>query len=294
MVFAIYGVAAVAFFLIVFLNTRERVVPPKAQRTTALRSIGRDLLDLVTNWPWVVLLAATLTFIFFVGLKGSVTTYYFKYYVGAQTLTLPSFLPASIRGTQLWSWQSLASAFNTANQGLSLIGVMLVPFVAKMSGRKMAFIILFVIAIVSTAGLYVLRPDQVWLMFAINSLGSITGGPLSAVLWAMYADTADYAEWKTNRRATGLVFSASIFAQKFGWGWAGGITALLMSYLGFVPDQVQTPRSLHGMVELMTIFPAGLGVLSLLLVAVLYPLNEKKMSEIAAVLKVRRAADAAS
>ena len=117
---------------------------------------------------------------------------------------------------------------------------------------------------------------------------------MSAVLWAMYADTADYAEWKTNRRATGLVFSASLFAQKFGWGWAGGITALLMSYLGFVPDQAQTPGSLHGMVELMTIFPAGMGVLSLFLIALLYPLNEKRMSQIAADLRTRRAADAAS
>ena len=34
MAFIIYGVAAVAFFLIVFFNTRERVVPPKAPRTT--------------------------------------------------------------------------------------------------------------------------------------------------------------------------------------------------------------------------------------------------------------------
>ena len=75
----------------------------------------------------------------------------------------------------------------------------------------MAFIILFIIAILSTASFYVLKPDQLLLIYGINALGSITGGPLSALLWAMYADTADYAEWKTGRRATGLIFSASIF-----------------------------------------------------------------------------------
>jgi GPH family glycoside/pentoside/hexuronide:cation symporter len=66
-----------------------------------------------------------------------------------------------------------------------------------------------------------------------------------------------------------------------------------MSTLGFVANQAQTPGSLHGLVELMSIFPASLGILSLLLVGFLYPLNEKKMSAIAADLKLRRAADAA-
>ena len=95
------------------------------------------------------------------------------------------------------------SVFNTTNQVLSLIGAMLVPLLVKRVGSKPAFAILFVVAILSTAAFYVLKPDQLVLIFAINALGSITGGPLSAVLWAMYADTADYAEWKTGRRATG-------------------------------------------------------------------------------------------
>ena len=290
MSFAIYGVASIIFFLIVFLNTKERVLPPKAQKT----SLGKDLGDLVTNRPWVILLATTITFILFVALRGNVTAHYFKYYVGSQTVTLPSFLPDAIAGTQTWGWESLVSAFNTSNQVLSLLGVMLVPLFARLVGRKMAFIILFVIAILSTVSFYLLRPDQILLIYGINALGSITGGPLSALLWAMYADTADYAEWKTGRRATGLIFSASIFAQKQGWGVSGGFTLILMSSLGFVANQVQTARSLHGLVELMSIFPAALGVLSLFLLMFFYPLNEHRMSQIAADLKQRRAADAAS
>jgi GPH family glycoside/pentoside/hexuronide:cation symporter len=294
MSFAIYGVASIIFFLIVFFNTKERVLPPKAQKTSLLKDMG----DLLTNRPWLVLLATTITFIFFVALRGNVTAHYFKYYVGAQSVTMPAFLtpflPKSAVGTQVWSWESLVSAFTTSNQILSLFGVILVPFVARMTGRKVAFVILFVIAIASTASFYVLRPDQLVLIYGINAIGSITGGPLSALLWAMYADTADYAEWKTGRRATGLVFSASIFAQKQGWGFSGGFTLILMSFLGYVANQVQTPRSLHGLVELMSVFPAALGVISLGLLMFLYPLNEKRMSQIAADLRTRRAADAAS
>jgi GPH family glycoside/pentoside/hexuronide:cation symporter len=286
MSFTIYGIAAIISFLIVFFNTKERVLPPKAQKT----SLAKDLGDLVTNRPWLVLLATTITFILFVALRSNVTAHYFKYYVGSQSLTLPAFLPKAIAGTQVWGWESLVSAFNTSNQILSLLGVILVPFFARAVGRKTAFVILFVIAILATGSFYVLKPDQLLLIYGLNAIGSITGGPLSSLLWVMFADTADYAEWKTGRRATGLVFSASIFATKQGWGVSGGFTLILMSGLGFVANQVQTPGSLHGLVELMSIFPAALGILSLLLLMIFYPLNEAKVEQISSDLKARRAA----
>ena len=69
-------------------------LPPKSQKTSVLRDLG----DLVTNGPWLILLATTITFILFVALRGNITAHYFKYYVGSQTLTLPSFLPKSAAG----------------------------------------------------------------------------------------------------------------------------------------------------------------------------------------------------
>jgi GPH family glycoside/pentoside/hexuronide:cation symporter len=282
--FVVIGIASTLSFLVVFFNTRERVLPPKTQRTSVLRDLG----DLTTNRPWLILVSTTLTFILFVALRGNITAHYFKYYVGSQSVTLPSFLPKAIAGTQTWGWESLVSVFNTSNQILSLIGAMLVPFVAKALGRKTTFIILFLIAIGSTASFYVFKPDQLLLIFGINAIGSITGGPLSALLWAMFADTADYAEWKSGRRATGLVFSASIFATKQGWGIAGGFSLLLLHAVGFVANQVQTPAAQEGLVKLMSIFPSAIGILSLAILVLFYPLNEKRMSEIASDLKGRR------
>ena len=284
MSFVVIGIAAVLSFLVVFFNTRERVQPPKEQKTTVLKDLG----DLVTNRPWLVLLATTITFIFFVALRGNATAHYFKYFVGSRSITLPSYLPASIAGTQTWGWESLVSVFNTSNQVLSLIGAMLVPFLARQVGNKPAFVGLFIIAITATAAFYVLKPEQLWLIYGINAIGSITGGPLSALLWAMYADTADYAEWKTGRRATGLVFSASIFSQKFGWGWGGGLSLIMLNSVGFVANKVQTPDTLHGLVKLMSIYPAAFGFLAIIIFLLLYPLNETKMTQIAVELKERR------
>ncbi len=279
--FVVIGVAAVIFFLITFFNTKERVLPPKAQKT----SVGRDLLDLISNGPWLVLLAATITFILFVAVRSSVTTHYFKYYVGTQSVTIPFF-----GGPRTFSFKWLVSAFNTSGQLASLLGVVLVPFYAKRVGRKAAFVSLFLVAIASTAACYILKPDQLLLILGINLLGSITGGPMSALLWAMYADTADYAEWKRGRRATGLIFSASIFSQKQGWAIGAWVALGLMSSVGFHANVAQNAETLHGLVLLFSVIPAAIGIVSVGIL-LFYPLNETRMKVIGDELKARRAAE---
>jgi GPH family glycoside/pentoside/hexuronide:cation symporter len=286
--FVIIGIAAVIFFLVTFFNTRERVRPSKSQQTSVLKDLG----DLITNVPWLVLLAATITFILFVAVRSSVITHYFKYYVRSHTITFPSFLPW-IGGTQEWHLEGLVSTFHFSGQLASLVGVILVPFFARWVGRKVAFVSLFLVAIVSTAAFYFLKPDQLGLIFGINLVGSITGGPLSALLWAMYADTADYAEWKKGRRATGLVFSASIFSQKQGWAIGAWVALGLMASVGFKANVEQTPATLHGLVLLVSVIPAAIGVLSVIIV-LLYPLNETRMKQIETDLKARRAGEAAT
>lgn len=288
MCFVIYGLAACLCFTTMFFTTRERVVPPQKQKT----SVMRDLEDLLTNGPWLTLVAATLMFILYVALRGSVTAHYFKYYVGSQTVTLPSFLPKGVGGTQTWGWETIVSVYNTSTQFASLVGVILMPFVARIAGRKVAFMVLMTIAVCCTASFYVLKPDQVPLIFGINLLGSITGGPIIALLMTMYADSADYGEWKTMRRATGLIFSASIFSQKMGWAVGAWVALGLMNSVGFIANTAQTPASLHGLVLLMSVLSAGIGVLSMVIL-MFYPLNEHKMAEIEVELKRRRAVNGA-
>lgn len=148
------------------------------------------------------------------------------------------------------------------------------------------------ISIASTAAFYFLRPDQVGVMFALQIVGSLTGGPLSVLLWAMYADTADYGEWKNSSRATGLVFSASTMTQKAGWAIGGFLAGVMLSTAGYVPDRVQGPGVLHGIVLLMSVIPAAVGVVSMGIV-LFYPLNEKRVRQIESDLRSRRSAPAA-
>ena len=275
--FMIYGAAAIIFFLIAFSGTRERVQPPKNQQS----SVKKDLHELLTNKPWLILLATTITFILFVAVRSSVTVHYFKYIIGTQQLSLP-FLKSGSYG-----FEEITSAFNTVGQISSFIGVLLVSWFAKRIGKKQAFIIMFIIAIVSTAAFYFLSAAQLGLIFLFQITGSITGGPLSVLLWAMYADTADYGEWKHGRRTTGLVFSASTMTQKIGWAFGAFVALQLMSQVGFIANQPQSADTLQGLKLLFSLIPAFLGLIALGVI-LFYKLDEQKMKEITSELLERR------
>jgi GPH family glycoside/pentoside/hexuronide:cation symporter len=99
----------------------------------------------------------------------------------------------------------------------------------------------------------------------------------------MYADTADYSEWKSKRRATGLLFSASSMTQKFGWTIGGALTGWLLGYYGFHANVVQTETAQTGIRMMLSLIPA-VGTLLGAVTMFLYPLNEKAMTKISSEL----------
>jgi len=281
--FVVYGVVAAALFLVTFAFTRQRVAPPPAQRTRLLHDLG----DLVSNGPWLVLLAATLPFILFVAIRGTITAHYIDYYVGEQSLWLPGF------GTGTWGYKELFAGFGVTGDVGSIVGVLLVTAVARRLGKKTTFLTLMGCSVLATLAFRWLRPDQVWVMLTLQLLGSMTGGPLSVILWAMYADCADYSEWKRGRRATGLVFSASTMSQKFGWAVGGFYAGSLLTATGYVPNAAQTPEVLESMRAMMGVTPAAFGLLALLVLTV-FPLTDRRVAQIEAELAARRGGGAAT
>jgi glycoside/pentoside/hexuronide:cation symporter, GPH family len=273
----IYGVAAVVFFLVTFLSTNERIQPIAKEKT----SIKNDLKDISKNVPWILLFIVTILFILFVCIRMSVTAHYFKYYIGEQEFTF-------FGNTYKFGFEILASAFNTVGQAVSLIGVLAVPWFTKLVGRKSAVIILFVVALVCTGSFIFLTPNNLTLIFVLQTIGSITGGPISTLLWVMYADTADYSEWKTGRRATGLVFSASIMSNKLGWAIGSMIAGLILASTGFVPNVMQNQDVLHGLRNMMSIIPMAAGLIALIILVFFYKLDEPTMKKVKAELEERR------
>lgn len=275
--FIIYGATAIVFFLITFAGTRERISPSPEQQTTVVR----DLIDLVTNGPWIILLFTTIAMILSSATRASMTVHYFKYFVGSQAVRLP-FL-----GQRIYGFESLVSVFNLVTSLASIAGVFLLPGLVSRWGKKTVFLGLFALSITCSLSFYFLRPDQLAAMFTLHLFGSATGGAVTPVIWAMYADIADYAELKKGRRATGLVFSATSTGMKIGFAFGAAASLWLLSDIGYRANAVQTPAVRHGLVLLMSVIPAAFGLISIV-IASFYPLTEARMTEVEKALRSRR------
>jgi glycoside/pentoside/hexuronide:cation symporter, GPH family len=269
---------AVVLFLITFGTTRERVLPPAAQKT----SLRQDLKDLFANQPWVMIALATVMQLTMIAMRNGSIMYYFKYYVQDQPLTL-------FGKTSLFSYQTLVSSFMLIGSLVTIAGAVLTRWFTQWFGKRACYIGFMLMTAVFTAALFFLKPDQVLLMYVFQILASFSMGPLAVLQWSIYTDTADFGEWKNHRRATGLVMSASLFALKLGLMLGGALQGWLMSGYGFIANEVQTLGSLTGIRLVISLYPA-IGALVAAAFMLFYPLNNQKMEQIERDLSARRSA----
>lgn len=277
----VFGILAIALFLITFVSTRERVQP--AQQGAS--SIRDDLKDLMRNVPWLMTCFMGLFAVCYVSLRLGAVLYYFKYYVGGYHFE------RQIAGhvfNHSFDSGSLASLFMALGTIGVIVGAALArPLALRLGGKRRTYILLMTTASVLTALFYFIPREQIVLIFVIHLLISISFAPTSPLLWAFYADTADHSEWKTGRRATGLVFSAASFSQKLGWTIGGALAGWLLAYFGFHANVTQTNQVQTGVRCMMSFIPAVAGFLSAAAV-LFYKLDDSFMEKIEHELRQRK------
>jgi GPH family glycoside/pentoside/hexuronide:cation symporter len=269
----IYAILAAAFFILTYKWTKEKVVPKKE----ASSSIKADLKDLGKNIPWFIMLGAGVASLIFNSLRDGSMMFYFKYYVKSQDV--PWF------GTV--EWEKLAAAYMTLWLATNIVGVVLAKPVSALIGKRKTFLIAMLIASITSVFLYWLKPGQLELIFGLNIIIGISAGIVLPLIWAMYADIADFSEWKTGRRATGLIFSSSSMSQKMGWTLGGAIAGWILGAYGFKANVEQTAESLNGIRLMLSFFPA-IGALLSAVFIYFYKLNEGAMKKIGAELEEKR------
>jgi GPH family glycoside/pentoside/hexuronide:cation symporter len=125
-----------------------------------------------------------------------------------------------------------------------------------------------------------------------NCLGKVAYAPAISLLWTMLADTADYGEWKFNRRTTGLCLSAAVFAQKIGWSIGAAIFGAIMSYIHFdgslaitiTQSNTEIMNTIHWMFGIVP----GVLYASCALLLLFYNLDSKTMDQMKKELELRR------
>lgn len=263
----IYSVLAVLMFLTTFIMCKERVKPI----AEANNPIKKDLKDLFTNIPWLILTLVGILTCLYVAIRNGSIIYYFKYYVNSSGT-------ADLFGFQIGA-DTLVSTFMVVGTVCSILGTIMLKPMAALIGKKRVYMVSMSLGTVLSIAYYFLAKDQITLMFVFQALCNFAVGPAMAMMWSMYADTADYSEWKTGRRATGLIYSSANFAQKFGWSIGGAIAGYLLAYFGFVANATSSPETIQGVRVLFGLMPAIWSFIAVIAL-IFYRLDEQKVIEI--------------
>lgn len=299
----LFSVVGVIFFIITFLTTRERIVPRAEQSS----SVIQDIRDLLGNKPWVVILVVTVMVFITLPLKGSMYVYYFKYYLSephlAQFLEDIGFngmiagLNSGLTSVGLtefkWPEDAPTSALSLFNAGgiiLMIVGIGFSKPLANRFGKRDVYGAGLFVSTLCMLVFYLYPPESIGLVFISQVLHGFFYGITIPLLWAMIADVADYSEWRNNRRATAIIFSAMIFGLKAGLSIGGALAAGILASVGYdVALPHQTEATAHGIKLAVSIY-ASIPFLIAVACLFIYEINKKMELKIEAELAARRSA----
>ena len=275
----IYAVIAAVLFYLTFAWTKERVRPPKEQKT----SLKEDLRNLGNNKPWFILLGAGVATLIFNSLRDGSAIYYFKYYFQNQEAFQLPVLNIAI---------NFSTLYLVLGQAANIVGVVLAKPVSDRIGKKKTFLFAMLIAAVLSCVFFLFDESDIVLIFTFQFFISICAGIIFPLLWSMYADIADYSEWKTGRRATGLIFSSSSMSQKMGWTLGGALTGWLLALYGFKANALQSTEAITGIRMMLSFMPAAGALISAGFIF-FYQLNDSFMVKVSNELAERRKSEEA-
>jgi len=228
----------------------------------------RDMVDLLTNKPWLILLGMGFLTMMFNGIKYGTVAYYFKYQVGDELMTGKYFIALLI---------------------VSILGALCTGYLSKKLGKRKLFIASLILSGLLTAGFYWVPKGNIQAIFILGCSAEFFAAMMPTLFFTMLGDSADYSEWKNGRRATGLIYSAGTFVQKTGGGFAGALVLVVLASYGYDGmDKATIEASLPGMQLLMSWIPAAFAFTGAALM-IFYPLTSKQNQQIGDELMQRRA-----
>ena len=254
------AVIGTILLLITFITTKERIVPKPEQKS----SLQEDVKDLIKNVPWVIMLSVTILLFTTLAMKGGAYVYYFENYVSKESLS--NFISPILNffsqiGINFFGNDPVSAGFGLFNAGgiiFMIVGIGLSKMLADKYGKRNIFGIFLFISTLFVLIFYILSPESINLIFGAQILHGFFYGITIPLLWAMIADVADYSEWKNNRRATAIIFSAMMVGLKLGLSIGGALVAQILGNYGYEPNSVgeQTESAILGTKMLVSVYPS--------------------------------------
>ncbi|MEM7284443.1 MAG: MFS transporter, partial [Pseudomonadota bacterium] len=255
------GILGSVLFLVCFFTTKERI-KPVIEKTKLIEQAKL----LLRNDQWLLLCLALVLLMCGIVIRGSVGTYYAKYYLHGGNDLISPFLATGVTASIL---AMIASTWIT-------------KFYCKVKLFRYSQILTFVLCI---AMYFIVGQDDVALAFVFTFLIWFAADLYMPIFWSSIAEAVDYGHRKTGTRVSGLAFGGISFCQKLGMGIAGGLLGYLLSYFNYQADVEQSEFTLNGIALLITVIPA-LFHLAIGLIMYKYYISNEYYHEIAADLKL--------
>jgi sugar (glycoside-pentoside-hexuronide) transporter len=213
----------------------------------------------------------TVTYIFALTLttsmRSTVGIYYYKYY---------------------FNDASLLSLIGGITILPTLLGSLLCPLANKLIGLRLNLVIAVGVNIAaSIAMFFVPATDAGKTAFIILSvIGGLFMGIAQPAQGTMMPMAVDYGEWKYKTNSGGFFGALNGFFQTMATAISGGIVALVLSIVKYVPDVQQTEGTLSGIKVMMSIVPATVFILGWVVLA--WDMTEGKHKKITKELVERK------
>jgi GPH family glycoside/pentoside/hexuronide:cation symporter len=307
MTMGLWAILCLVLFIITFLTTRERIQPVSEVKSSPKQDFG----DLLKNGPWKIMFFMTMVHFAILSFRGGALYNYYHYYAdkaamfdwvatlgltvqaGAPTGGILETLGYVVHGTRAdVASSNVADVFNSIinmiGTATTIIVILLSPPLSRRFGKKAVAVAGFGLAALGTFAFYLLGPANTHGMVMLTILIAIVYAPTIPLIWAIYADVADYSEWKTGRRFTGMVFATIGFGLKS--GLALGQASFLWVMAGWFHYDTKLPSAADAVAGYRACSGLVVGLLfaicSMLLIA--YQLNKRATIQMADELAERR------
>ena len=308
MTMTLWAVLCLVLFFITFATTRERIQPVRKEPSSPKVDFG----DLFKNGPWKIMWGWTLVHFAILSFRGGALYNYYHHYADKAAMyawlqkiglvAMPG-APASGGILETLGYVVHGDPSNLANSnvtdvfnsivnmltiGITIIVIFVSTPLAKMYGKKAVSAVGFAFATVGSLAFYFLSPTNINGMLAVTAFVSIVYAPTIPLTWAIFADVADYSEWKVGRRFTGMVFATIGFALKAGLALGSASFLKIMqwffNYDTRLPDAARAVQGYRVCVGIIV----GLlfSVCTVLLIC--YPLSKRTTIQMADELAERR------
>jgi glycoside/pentoside/hexuronide:cation symporter, GPH family len=308
----IWGGLCLVLFIITFFTSRERIKPVAQTHS----SPKQDFRDLLRNGPWKIMALMTLVHFAILSFRGGALYNYYHQFADKAAmfdfldkigLTAPPLAEGAakpggllemlgyiVHGTRdNLASSNVADVFNSIANITGTVTIIIVIMAsasfARRFGKKAVAVTGFALSAVLAFSFYLLDPTDVNAMIALTIVGSALYAPTIPLIWAIFADVADYSELTTGRRFTGMVFATIGFCLKAGLAF-GSASFLWIMQWGFhydtkVPD---APDAVAGYRFTASIVVGIMFAICTVLLAI-YRLNKRETIELADALANRRA-----